>query len=240
VSGELVHSDTKALDRFTTADHRIRGNRSKVARQRGLGQDHLHVAIDDATQLAYAELLPTQDAPACLRCLAQARRWFAQLGIMVTGVMSDNAKAYTIHVMRAALISHRIRHLRTKPYRPQTNGKAERFTQTALRFWAYKRPYRTSRHCSAALPDFLDCHNVERPHRSLGRIPRCSASSCSAKNAWSSQPLVETAKSYNHSEKGNPFQRSSNGERSIQIRFHQDTSQRVYHCGHVPRAWCRT
>lgn len=171
VPGELVHLDTKALDRFTTAGHRIHGNRSKVGRPRGLGQDHLHVAIDDATRLAYAEVLPTQDAPACVRFLAHARRWFAQLGITVTGVMTDNAKAYTSHAMRAALLGHGLRHLRTKPYRPQTNGKAERFIQTALRRWAYKRPYRTSRHRNAALPDFLDCYNVERPHRSLGRIP---------------------------------------------------------------------
>ncbi|WKW11150.1 IS481 family transposase [Pseudogemmatithrix spongiicola] len=169
--GELVHVDTKALDRFVTAGHRAHGNRSKVGRRRGLGQDHLHVAVDDATRLAYAALLPTQDAAACTRFLEAARRWFAQLGIAVTGVMTDNAKAYTSHAVQAALAAHGIRHLRTKPYRPQTNGKAERFIQTALRRWAYKKPYRTSAHRNAALPDFLDCYNVERPHRSLGRVP---------------------------------------------------------------------
>jgi transposase InsO family protein len=169
--GELVHIDTKALDRFTAAGHRVHGNRSKVGRQRGLGQDHLHVAIDDATRLAYAELLPTQDAPASVCFLEHARRWFARLGITVQSVMTDNAKAYTSHAMRAALAAHAIRHLRTRPYRPQTNGKAERFIQTALRRWAYKKPYRTSTHRNAALPDFLDCYNVERPHRSLGRVP---------------------------------------------------------------------
>ena len=169
--GELVHVDTKALDRFVTAGHRAHGNRSKVGRRRGLGQDHLHVAVDDATRLAYAALLPTQDAAACTRFLEAARRWFAQLGIAVTGVMTDNAKAYTSHAVQAALAAHGIRHLRTKPYRPQTNGKAERFIQTALRRWAYKKPYRSSRHRNAALPAFLDCYNVERPHRSLGRVP---------------------------------------------------------------------
>ncbi|WP_367886156.1 integrase core domain-containing protein [Pseudogemmatithrix spongiicola] len=166
-----MHVDTKALDRFVTAGHRAHGNRSKVGRRRGLGQDHLHVAVDDATRLAYAALLPTQDAAACTRFLEAARRWFAQLGIAVTGVMTDNAKAYTSHAVQAALAAHGIRHLRTKPYRPQTNGKAERFIQTALRRWAYKKPYRTSAHRNAALPDFLDCYNVERPHRSLGRVP---------------------------------------------------------------------
>ena len=169
--GELVHVDTKALDRFTAAGHRAHGNRSKVGRPRGLGQEHLHVAIDDATRLAYAALLPTQDAAAGVQFLAQARRWFAQLGITVQSVMTDNAKAYTGHAMRAALAAQDIRHLRTRPYRPQTNGKAERFIQTALRRWAYKRPYRTSALRNAALPDFLDSYNVERPHRSLGGVP---------------------------------------------------------------------
>src|SRR5690606_3813271 len=98
--GELVHVDTKALDRFVAAGHRVHGNRSKVGRPRGLGQDHLHVAVDDATRLAYGALLPTQDAAACTRFLEAARRWFAQLGITVTGVMTDNAKAYTSHAVQ--------------------------------------------------------------------------------------------------------------------------------------------
>lgn len=169
--GELVHVDTKALDRFVAAGHRAHGNRSKVGRRRGLGQDHLHVAIDDATRVAYAELHPAQDAATCVRFLEAAQRWYATLGIAITGLMTDNAKAYTSHAMQAALAAQGIRHLRTKPYRPQTNGKAERFIQTALRRWAYKRPYRTSAHRNAALPDFLDSYNLERPHRSLGRVP---------------------------------------------------------------------
>ena len=80
-----------------------------------------------------------------MRFLQHARRWYAQVGIAITGVMTDNAKAYTSHAMQAALVTQGIRHVRTKPYRPQTNGKAERFIQTALRRWAYKRPYRTWR-----------------------------------------------------------------------------------------------
>lgn len=171
VPGELLHLDTKALDRFTRPGHRVHGDRSKVGRPRGLGQEHLHVAIDDATRVAYAELHPSQDAATCARFLEHAQRWYAQLGIAVTGVMTDNAKAYTSHAMQAVLAAHGIRHLRTQPYRPQTNGKAERFIQTALRRWAYKRPYRTSTHRNAALPDFLDSYNLERPHRALGRVP---------------------------------------------------------------------
>ncbi|MBX9929858.1 MAG: IS481 family transposase [Gemmatimonadaceae bacterium] len=169
--GELVHLDTKALDRFVAAGHRAHGNRSRVGRRTGLGQDHLHVAIDDATRVAYAELHPAPDAASCARFLEAARRWYARLGIPMTGVMTDNAKAYTSHAMQAALAAHGMRHLRTRPYRPQTNGKAERFIQTALRRWAYKKPYRSSTHRNAALPAFLDSDNLERSHRSLGRVP---------------------------------------------------------------------
>ena len=169
--GELVHLDTKALDRFLAAGHRVHGNRSKVGRRRGLGQDHLHVAVDDATRLAYAELQPTADAAASVRVLTHAQHWFAQLGIAIAGIMTDNAKAYTGHAMHAALAAQGIRHLRTRPYRPQTNGKAERFIQTLLRRWAYKRPYRSSQQRNAALPGALDSYNLERPHRSLDRVP---------------------------------------------------------------------
>ena len=99
------------------------------------------------------------------------RRWLARLGIAVTGVMTDNAKAYSSHALPAALAAHFICHLRTRPYRPQTNGKAEHCIETALCRWAYKKPYRTSAHRNAALPDLIDCYNVERTHQSLGRVP---------------------------------------------------------------------
>jgi transposase InsO family protein len=169
--GELVHVDTKGLDRFTAVGHRIHGNRSRVRRRQGLGKDYLHVAVDDCTRIGYAELHPAQDGATCARFLRHARRWYARQGITVRSWMTDNAKAYTGQAVRAECTTHRIRHLRTRPYRPQTNGKAERFIQTALRRWVYKRPYRTSAHRNAALPDFLDSYNLERPHRSLGRVP---------------------------------------------------------------------
>lgn len=167
VPGDLLHVDTKALPRFLAVGHRIHGNRSKVGRRHGLGADHLHVAIDDATRIAFAELHPTAQASACAAFLANAQHWFASLGIAVRAVMTDNARAY-----RPALRTlPGVRHLTTRPYHPQTNGKAERFIQTALRRWAYKRPYRTSTHRNAALPDFLETYNFERPHRAIGRIP---------------------------------------------------------------------
>jgi transposase InsO family protein len=169
--GELLHVDTKGLDRFEAVGHRIHGKRSRAGRRQGLGKDYLHVAIDDATRLAYAELHPSQDGPTSAAFLARTIAWFAQLGIPIERVMSDNAKAYTSHAFQATLRTARARHLRTRPYRPQTNGKAERFIQTALRRWAYKRPYRNSHARNAALPEFLDCYNTERPHRALGRVP---------------------------------------------------------------------
>lgn len=167
VPGELLHVDTKALPRFLAVGHRIHGNRSKAGRRQGLGHDHLHVAIDDATRIAFAELHPTARASACAAFLGHAQRWFAQLGIPVQAVMSDNARAYGAALRQ---FPH-LRHLKTKPYRPQTNGKAERFIQTSLRRWAYKRPYRTSTQRNRALPAYLDEYNFERPHRAIGRIP---------------------------------------------------------------------
>ena len=167
VPGELLHIDTKALPRFLAVGHRIHGNRSNIGRRRGLGHEHLHVAIDDATRIAFAEIHPTAQAPACTAFLTHAQRWFAHLGIPIRAVMSDNARAYG-PALRAF---PQLRHLKTKPYRPQTNGKAERCIQTSLRRWAYKRPYRTSDQRNHALPEFLDAYNFERPHRAIGRIP---------------------------------------------------------------------
>jgi transposase InsO family protein len=169
--GELVHVDTKGLERFQAVGHRIHGNRSRVGRREGLGKEYLHVAIDDATRLAYAEIHPSQDGPTCAAFLERTLTWFGHLGIPVARLMSDNAKAYTSAPFQHILTHAGVRHLRTRPYHPQTNGKAERFIQTALRRWAYKRPYRTSDVRNAALADFLDCYNVERPHRALGRVP---------------------------------------------------------------------
>ena len=169
--GDLLHVDTKGLERFLAVGHRIHGDRSKAGRRQGLGKEYLHVAVDDATRLAFAELHPRQDGPTCATFVQHARAWYATLGIPITAIMTDNAKAYTAQRLQRDLRAARIRHLTTRPYRPQTNGKAERFIQTALRRWAFKRPYRTSAHRAARLPDFLDSYNLERPHRALGRIP---------------------------------------------------------------------
>jgi len=171
IPGELVHIDLKALPRFRSAGHRIHGNRSTPGRPRGLGQEFLHVAIDDCTRLALAALLPHQDGPACAAFLRQVGTWFAQLGIPIQSVMTDNAFAYGSRSVQTVLAAWGARHLRTRPYRPQTNGKAERFIQTCLRRWAFVRPYRTSDHRGRALPAFLDSYNLSRPHRALGGVP---------------------------------------------------------------------
>jgi transposase InsO family protein len=117
------------------------------------------------------ELRAAQTGAACARFLQRAVAWYARQGITVQSVMTDNAKAYTSRAHRAVCTQQGLRHLRTKPYHPQTNGKAERFIQTALRRWAYKKPYRTSDHRAVALPDFVDSYNWERPHRALGGLP---------------------------------------------------------------------
>ena len=169
--GELLHVDLKALPRFVAVGHRIHGNPSKAHRPRGLGADYLHVAVDDATRLAHAEVLPAQDGPTCAAFLTRTLTWFAGLGIQVERVMTDNAFAYTGRAVQAVLTTSRLRHLRTRPYSPQTNGKAERFIQTCLRGWASKRPYRTSTARTAAFPTFLDFYNTARDHSALGRVP---------------------------------------------------------------------
>ncbi len=167
--GELLHVDLKRLPRFRAVGHRIHGDRTQHSR--GLGYEYLHVAVDDCTRLAFAELLPAQDGPTCAAFLARGRAWFTSLGIPIQRVMTDNAFAYTSRPVQAVLQSWGTRHLRTRPYRPQTNGKAERFIQTCLRRWAFARPYRTSGHRGRALPAFLDSYNLSRPHRALGEVP---------------------------------------------------------------------
>lgn len=167
--GELLHVDLKRLPRFRAVGHRIHGDRARQGR--GLGYDYLHVAIDDCTRLACAELLPAQDGPTCAAFLRRVRTWFATLGIPVQRVMTDNAFAYRSQAVAAVLDTWGVRHLRTRPYRPQTNGKAERFIQTCLRRWAFARPYRTSGHRGRALPAFVDSYNLSRPHRALGDVP---------------------------------------------------------------------
>jgi len=163
--GELLHVDTKRLGRIGRVGHRIHGDRTR--RVRGIGWEAVHVAIDDATRVAYVEVLPDERTPTVVGFLERARNWYAVRGVTVTGLMTDNGSAYRSHAVRACLAASAIRHLRTRPYTPRTNGKAERFIQTLLREWAYERPYRSSAARAAALPDWQQYYNTQRPHTAL-------------------------------------------------------------------------
>jgi transposase InsO family protein len=168
--GELVHLDVKKLGRIERVGHRIHGDRS--TRVVGAGWEYVHVCIDDATRVAYCELLPAEDKVWASVFLHRAAAWFQQLGVRrFERVMTDNGSAYRSRLFRNALAQLGARHLRTRPYTPRTNGKAERFIQTCLREWAYQRAYRTSARRAAALPTFLRRYNMERPHTALQRRP---------------------------------------------------------------------
>ena len=169
--GELIHIDTKKLGRIDGMGHRVTGDR-RGHRARGVGWEHLHVAIDDASRLAYTELLPADTGDACAGFLARAIAWFAKIGVRVERVMTDNAFSYTnSRAFRAVLAGIGARHITTRPYRPRTNGKAERFIQTALREWLYARAYSSSAQRGSDMPHWLHWYNHHRPHTGIAAIP---------------------------------------------------------------------
>ena len=165
--GDLLHLDLKRLGRVAGIGHRIHGDRRRRARK--VGWEYLHVAIDDATRLTYAEVLPAGDAPACASFLRRTLAWFQRRGVRIRRLLTDNAFVYRAGVFAAVCQRWMIRQRFTRPYRPQTNGKAERMIQTLLREWAYRVPYRSSARRTAALHPYLRFYNHRRPHTSLGR-----------------------------------------------------------------------
>jgi transposase InsO family protein len=165
--GDLLHIDLKRLGRVTGVGHRIHGDRRRRARH--VGWEYLHVAIDDATRLTYAEVLEADDAPTCAAFLQRTLTWFRRRGVRIHRLLTDNAMVYRARALAAVCQRWALRHRFTKPYRPQTNGKAERFIQTLLREWAYRVPYRSSARRTAALRPYLRFYNHRRPHASLGR-----------------------------------------------------------------------
>ena len=170
--GELVHLDTKKLARIVRVGHRITGDRSDKIR--GVGYEFVHVAIDDFSRSSFAEVLPDQRAPTTIAFLTRALAWFAGKGVVVEGLLTDNGSNYVSKDFSAACAAAALRHHRTRPYHPRTNGKAERFIQTLLREWAYKRPYSTSRQRTKRLERFLRHYNTDRPHAALDRLPPAS------------------------------------------------------------------
>jgi len=165
--GELVHVDVKKLGRIGRPGHRVSGDRR--SRSRGIGWEYVHVAIDDATRLVYVEVLEDEKAATAVGFLRRAIAHFAAFGIRVERLMTDNGNAYRSAIHALACKTLGIKHLRTRPYRPRTNGKAERFIRTMLGGWAYGAIYRDSDERRRALTGWLDFYNRRRPHRSLGR-----------------------------------------------------------------------
>ena len=178
--GELVHIDVKKLGRIPPGGgHRVRGR--DVARgsraKRGLGNDFLHVAVDDATHLAFVAVHADERGDTCALFIDQVAAFFAAAGITtIEAVMTDNAKNYVLsRTFQAALEGIGARHIVTRPYRPQTNGKAERFNRTMANEWAYDRPYESNQERLDALPIWLDHYNRTRPHTGIGNRPPIEA-----------------------------------------------------------------
>ena len=165
--GEMIHLDIKKLGKFNHIGHRITGSRKDRTGAGQKGWEFVHVAIDDATRLAYVEVLDDEKKWTATRFLLRAVRWFKARGIGVERVMTDNGSCYISHVFAKACRLIGARHIRTKPYTPQTNGKAERFIQTLLREWAYAIPYKSSLSREVDLPRWLDWYNHKRPHAAL-------------------------------------------------------------------------
>jgi transposase InsO family protein len=170
-AGELVHVDVKKLGRIERIGHRIAGRRERHHRARGAGWDYVHVCVDDATRIAYAEVLKDEHPETAIGFLRRAVGYLASLGITVERLMTDNGNAYRSRAHAIACRELSIRHIRTRPYTPRTNGKAERFIKTLVDGWAYDAVYGSSRERANALPPWLDRYNRKRPHRSIGRMP---------------------------------------------------------------------
>jgi transposase InsO family protein len=171
--GELIHIDIKKLGKFHTPGHRVTG-RGK-GRNYGTGWEYCHVAVDDTSRLAYVEVLEDEKAVTAIGFLRRAITYFASQGIVVQRVMTDNGPAYKSHAHARAIAELEIKHLRTRPYRPRTNGKAERFIQTMLGEWAYAATYSDSPHRRRVLGTWLEYYNCRRPHSALGHKPPVKA-----------------------------------------------------------------
>ena len=168
--GELVHLDIKKLSRFVRAGHRVTGRgvpgsrRNAVLRQ---GWEFVHVAVDDYSRVAYVEILADERGETCAAFFERAIHWFIERGARIERVLTDNGSGYRSSVFASTCARHNVRPLRTRPYRPRTNGKAERFIQTMLREWAYVARYETSQQRNLALNTWINYYNHQRPHGAI-------------------------------------------------------------------------
>ncbi|MEZ5331911.1 MAG: IS481 family transposase [Thermoanaerobaculia bacterium] len=170
--GELIHLDIKKLGRIRGVGHRITGERQH--RNRGIGWEYVHVAIDDASRVAYVEILPDERAETAAGFLERAVAWYRAHGIEPQRLLTDNGSCYRSRLFASTCSSLGLRHGFTRPYRPRTNGKAERFIQTLLREWAYRFAYGSSLQRQRQLHRYAHFYNWHREHRALGRLPPAS------------------------------------------------------------------
>jgi transposase InsO family protein len=172
--GELIHLDIKKLGKFNRIGHRITGDRTGQSNTRGVGWEFVHVCIDDASRIAFSKIMKDEKKASAVAFLKAAVTYYASLGITVERVMTDNGSCYRSRAFARACKRLGLQHIRTKPYTPKTNGKAERFIQTSLREWAYARAYNTSDERADELPRWLHRYNWHRPHGSLDSKPPIS------------------------------------------------------------------
>jgi transposase InsO family protein len=176
--GDLIHIDIKKLGRIDGIGHRITGDRrgqsNRRSRGEGLGWEFVHVCIDDASRIAFSQVMKNEKKGSAVAFLEAAVAYYANLGVTVLRVMTDNGSCYRSRAFAKACKQLGLKHIRTRPYTPKTNGKAERFIQTSLREWAYARAYHHSSERTAELPRWLHRYNWHRPHGSIGSIPPIS------------------------------------------------------------------
>ena len=165
--GELIHIDIKKLGRFNRPGHRVTGDRTGQSNSRGVGWEYLHVCIDDHSRVAFSQIMPDEKKESAAAFLKEAVAYYKSLGVSVSRVMTDNGSCYKAFTFRDTCQALGLKHIRTRPYTPKTNGKAERFIQTALREWAYAHAYPNSEQRARQLPDWLHRYNWHRPHGSL-------------------------------------------------------------------------
>jgi transposase InsO family protein len=172
--GELIHIDIKKLGKFSRIGHRVTGVRSEESRTRDAGWEFVHVCIDDASRIAFSRIMKDERKESAVAFLEATVAYYASLGVTIQRVMTDNGSCYRSRAFAKACKRLSLKHIRTRPYTPKTNGKAERFIQTSLREWAYACAYQNSEQRAAELPGWLHRYNWHRPHGSIGSKPPIS------------------------------------------------------------------